>query len=225
MSSSARVSVKANRLEEILFAAAECFQQQGFAATSIDTVARHLGATKGRIYHYFPSKMDLFNAVRDRAMELAFEAVKEGYESTRPTEVRLGMMVRGQALGMMQYHSFMQVLLDGLRMRRYGATTEFQRQAMALHLEQRDAFEAMYREVLSKGHEEGLFKIGRMSITLRSFVISANSPVFWYQKRDDDDQAKLEAIADEIVAFAMRGLGVDWPDDEFLHSNQVRQTT
>ena len=37
---------------EILDAAAECFMEQGFHATSIDAVARRMGATKGRVYHH-----------------------------------------------------------------------------------------------------------------------------------------------------------------------------
>ena len=36
---------------ELLTAAAECFMEQGFHASSIDDVARRLGATKGRVYH------------------------------------------------------------------------------------------------------------------------------------------------------------------------------
>ncbi|MGD9915173.1 MAG: TetR/AcrR family transcriptional regulator [Rhizobiaceae bacterium] len=45
---------------DILRTAALCFMERGYYATSIDDVARKLGATKGRIYHHFPSKGDLF---------------------------------------------------------------------------------------------------------------------------------------------------------------------
>ena len=44
----------------ILEAAARCFHERGYAATSIDDVARALNSTKGRIYHHFESKADLF---------------------------------------------------------------------------------------------------------------------------------------------------------------------
>ena len=60
---------------EILEAAAECFMEQGFHATSIDVVARRMGATKGRVYHHYQSKVDLFFDVHRLGMDLLFEAV------------------------------------------------------------------------------------------------------------------------------------------------------
>ena len=48
---------------DILMAAADCFMERGYSATSVDDVARRLGATKGRIYHHFPSKSALFAGV------------------------------------------------------------------------------------------------------------------------------------------------------------------
>ncbi|WP_299355862.1 TetR/AcrR family transcriptional regulator [uncultured Shimia sp.] len=204
---------KSDRYEEILEAAAECFQKQGFSATSIDTVARHLGSTKGRVYHYFPSKMDLFNAVRDRAMEIAFDGIRPGYDTDADPIERLRLMSMGHARVMMLRHSYMQVLLDGLQMQRYGATTEFQRQAMARHLAERNAFETMFREVLTLGADQGVMTIGHMSITLQSYLITLNGPVFWYRPRSDGSADNVDAIAHDIVRYAMRGLGIDDNDN------------
>ncbi|WP_164727060.1 TetR/AcrR family transcriptional regulator [Shimia sediminis] len=200
---------KPKRYEEILVAAAECFQKQGFSATSIDTVARHLGATKGRIYHYFPSKVDLFNAVRDRAMELAFDGIREGYDAKLSPVERLHLMTLGHVKCMMLHHSYMQVLLDGLQMQRFGATTEFQREAMERHLHERNTFETWYREVIELGVAEGTMAVRSMSVTLQSFLVALNGPVFWYRPREGDGEEKLNAIAEEVVVFALKGLGID----------------
>ncbi|SHJ82113.1 transcriptional regulator, TetR family [Shimia gijangensis] len=199
---------KRDRYEELLVAAAECFQKQGFSATSIDTVARYLGATKGRVYHYFPSKMDLFNAVRDRAMALAFDAIRPGYESDLPPVEKLAAMSTGHVKAMMQHHSYMQVLLDGLQMQRFGATTEFQRAAMERHLGERNAFEACFREVLQAGCDAGDLKLGRMSYILQSYLVALNGPVFWYRPREGDDDEKYATIAEDVVRFALAGVGV-----------------
>lgn len=197
-----------DRYEEIVIAAAECFQKQGFSATSIDTVARHIDSTKGRVYHYFPSKMDLFNAVRDRAMELATEGVRPGYEAEGTAVERLALMSNGHVRAMMREHSFMQVLLDGLQMQRYGATTEFQRQAMQRHLQERNAFENMFREVISLGVEQGMMTAGNLSVTLQTYLVTLNGPVFWYRPREGDNEDTRAEIAERVVQFAMRGLGV-----------------
>ncbi|HEY1230383.1 MAG TPA: helix-turn-helix domain-containing protein, partial [Ramlibacter sp.] len=55
--------------EEILLAAAELFMEFGYAATSLDAVAERLGSTKGRIYHHYRSKADLFMDVQVAAMK------------------------------------------------------------------------------------------------------------------------------------------------------------
>lgn len=50
------------RLRRVLEAAAEHFQREGFAGTSMDAVAARSGVSKMTIYTYFPSKEQLFEA-------------------------------------------------------------------------------------------------------------------------------------------------------------------
>src|SRR3954471_12026127 len=65
----------ADKKQEILAKAAECFMEQGFHATTIDDVARRLGSTKGRIYHHYASKTDLFFDVHREGMDRLFRAI------------------------------------------------------------------------------------------------------------------------------------------------------
>lgn len=198
---------RSERYEELLDAAAECFQSRGFDATSIDTVARHLGATKGRVYHYFPSKMDLFNAVRDRGMDIVFQATDPGYQADLPVLDRLEAMARGHVRAMLFHHSFMLVLKDGLLMRRYTTTTEFQKESLFQHIARRDAYEARFRELLAKGLAEGSLRAGPdPAITVQTFMSALNGPVAWFRPRPGDTPQKYEAIVEEIVRFAMQGL-------------------
>ncbi len=55
-----RIDLENSPRDTILDASARCFMEHGFKATSIDDIARRLGATKGMVYHYFDSKSDLF---------------------------------------------------------------------------------------------------------------------------------------------------------------------
>jgi AcrR family transcriptional regulator len=52
--------------EALVDSAASCFMESGFAATSLDEVAKRARVTKGAIYHHFASKRDLFIAVLER---------------------------------------------------------------------------------------------------------------------------------------------------------------
>ena len=61
----------------LLESAAACFLESGFAATSLDAVAKRARVTKGAIYHHFASKRDLFLAVMERQEEINARTVDE----------------------------------------------------------------------------------------------------------------------------------------------------
>ncbi len=63
--------------EALLESAAACFMESGFAATSLDAVAKRARVTKGAIYHHFASKRDLFMAVLDRQEEISARTVTQ----------------------------------------------------------------------------------------------------------------------------------------------------
>lgn len=66
------------RREEILEAATIIFAKLGYRLTDIQLVANHLDVAKGTIYHYFPSKEQLFLAAVDRGVKRLHIAVEAG---------------------------------------------------------------------------------------------------------------------------------------------------
>ena len=62
LSISKAVKAEATR-QALIRAARELFGEQGYAATSVDEIARQAGVTKGALYHHFRDKDDLFRAV------------------------------------------------------------------------------------------------------------------------------------------------------------------
>jgi len=54
---------KEARPGELLDAALDLFVEKGFSATRVDEVAARAGVSKGTLFLYFPSKVDLFKAV------------------------------------------------------------------------------------------------------------------------------------------------------------------
>jgi AcrR family transcriptional regulator len=56
------------RRDEILDAATGIFAERGYPDTDVDSVAARLGVAKGTVYHYFPSKRELFLAAVDRGV-------------------------------------------------------------------------------------------------------------------------------------------------------------
>jgi len=72
------------RRNQILAAALECFVTRGFHGTAVPQVAKAAGIASGTIYHYFPSKEALVNALfRHWKNEIA-KYVFMGFPGTAP---------------------------------------------------------------------------------------------------------------------------------------------
>lgn len=63
--------------------ARKLFAARGFAGTSIEDIASAGGVTRGALYHHFPSKEGLFEAVFDAEHELLGTKIYEALESKR----------------------------------------------------------------------------------------------------------------------------------------------
>lgn len=61
--------MKQKRQERILSGALELFALNGLAGTKVSDIAKHTNMSNGLIYHYFPSKEDIFTEL----IRLAFE--------------------------------------------------------------------------------------------------------------------------------------------------------
>ena len=65
----------------ILDAAAGLFAAEGYDRTSIRDIARNAGLLPGSVYHYYPSKRDLFLAVHREGFDRTLERVKRAATS------------------------------------------------------------------------------------------------------------------------------------------------
>ncbi|MCO6417103.1 TetR/AcrR family transcriptional regulator [Siccirubricoccus sp. KC 17139] len=95
-SSEAVPEARGTKARAVLDAAAELFLAQGYAAVSMDAVARQAGVSKATLYAYFPGKDALFRAViSERCERMAREAVTErGHDGPLlPALVRLGTVL------------------------------------------------------------------------------------------------------------------------------------
>ena len=65
--SSLRAEQVAQTRAALVAAGRRLFGRQGFAATSVDDLAREARVTTGALYHHFPNKTKLFEAVFEQA--------------------------------------------------------------------------------------------------------------------------------------------------------------
>ena len=62
---------------DLLDGARRIFARDGFEATTNRSIAAEVGITTGAIYHYFPSKAELFAAVYDQAQSIVYDGFEQ----------------------------------------------------------------------------------------------------------------------------------------------------
>jgi AcrR family transcriptional regulator len=80
----------AQRRASILAAAARCFANNGFHATSMPDICAEVGMSAGGVYRYFASKDDLIAELADSAMAPVIRALREAADADpapQPAEV------------------------------------------------------------------------------------------------------------------------------------------
>ena len=200
---------------DILNAAARCFEQNGFAATSIDDVASALSATKGMIYHHFRSKTDLFFAVYRRGMEINFDAIRPHTQSPENALTRLTHMSLSHAVALMAYQPYQIVLAQGVTMHQSGSTTAAQRETLVELIDSRNSYEAQFRQAIIEAAEEEGFDLPSPSVASKCFLAALNGTVFWYKPRRKNPRGEQLGLARELVTFALRGLGAKIDTEAF----------
>jgi len=206
MSQGVREQVLDDSRADILRAAARCFMERGYSATSIDDVARSLGATKGRIYHHFPSKADLFAEVFRTGMEMNYEAVLPLVNEAGPAMPRWRRMATAHVMQMMVTKAFQRAVWIGVEMYLRGATTPEQRDVFYRLIQYRTEYGNLFRATLMQGRDEGVFSFQNISVTSQLMFMTLNSPIFWYSPRAGETRAETEALAGQVVDFAQGGL-------------------
>jgi AcrR family transcriptional regulator len=191
---------------DILAAAARCFMDRGYAQTSIDDVARSLGATKGRIYHHFPSKGELFAEVFRAGMDMNFAAVRPLSDLPGPALPRWRRMAMVHVLQMMVTKPFQRAVWIGVEMHLAGATTPEQRTVFNELLDYRTQYGNLFRATLLQGRDEGTFRFDDLSVTNQLMFMALNSPIFWYSPRTGETRAQTETLAARVVDYAQGGL-------------------
>ena len=197
-----------NARAAVIEAAAKCFMQAGYSDTSIDDVADDLGATKGRIYHYYRSKAELFFDVHRHGMAINLNAIEPIASGRGDPVERLEAMCKAHLSNMLDHIVYQRVVLQGVEMHLSSSTTPKQREKLKLLMKEREYYEGLFRNVLLEGRDQGLFRFETPSFVSKAVLAILNNPVLWYKpRRTQSDEEKIRII-EEFTAFAMQTVNV-----------------
>lgn len=194
---------------EILCAAAEAFMEHGYSATSIDTVAEVLGATKGRIYYCYKSKADLFFDVHREAMLLNVGAIRPIAMRSAPARERLRAMIEAHLELIVNYLPLQRVSIQGVEMHLSSTTTPQQRALLESVIAMRDDYEKLFVRVLNEGEASGEFRKLDVRIVVKFLLGGLNWACVWYRPRPNESQKAYRKFIEESTTFLLRGVEAD----------------
>ncbi|MCB5174619.1 TetR/AcrR family transcriptional regulator [Microvirga lenta] len=205
-SSSLKTGTGSEARDEIVRAAAEVFMEFGFAATSIDAVAERLGATKGRIYHYYRSKAELYFDVQIAAMERLLREIEPIARGEGNAAERLEAMALRHTTILLEDLPIQKVAVRGLERELLGAVAARHAKTLRSIVRMRDDYEQIFAEVIDDGIRAGLFADLPPRLATKPFFGAMNWLTVWYAPRRLQKPEDIAEIARTLTEFAMRGI-------------------
>ncbi|GAA4527392.1 MULTISPECIES: TetR/AcrR family transcriptional regulator [Nonomuraea] len=188
----------------ILDAAARAFARKGYFATSIDAIADELGATKGRVYHYYRGKAEIFLDVVVTGMRDLIAAVEpiSARQDAGPGE-RMYQMAHLHASMMMLRNHAQRVSVQAIEMRSV-AEIAIHQDVLADVFALRRRYEQIFIDVVEEGVRLGDFAATDSGLVVKSALGALNWIPIWYAP--DRTPLDVEKVADTFARFIVNGL-------------------
>lgn len=187
---------------KILLAAASTFMERGYGESSVDDVADTLGATKGRIYHYYKSKTDIFLHIHQEALRVLLENV--GAEAARTDltpKDRLFEMCRCHATVFMTTVSYQKTSMLGPNRFLLSITHPYQEASGKRIAQMRKEYEDLFVTAIEDGISAGEFRDVPARVATKPLLGSLNWANIWYEPPENEDD-KTKYVEDVSVALA-----------------------
>jgi AcrR family transcriptional regulator len=181
----------------LLQAAREEFAERGYDGTSIRQIAQRAGMSLSVLYHYYPGKMELLQAIVDEAMDAYFAACEAELALAGDDPVqRLRALVTATIRFRTTYKSRGSLMS--------GEERVFDPQFLS-HYRKRGALGTrMYSEVIEAGLASGAFRTPYPEDARRAVIAMCNAVGEWYDPRGP---LTVEEITNRYVELALTVLG------------------
>jgi AcrR family transcriptional regulator len=192
--------------QEIIETAAQCFMEMGYHATRIDDVAARMDSTKGRVYHHFDSKMDIYIAVHREGMDRLFEAVEPAMRAKGNGLEVLTAMLLAHAQAMMEFQALETVVAQGVQLHRFGSSTPEQKAIFDELIASRDRFEELFKQQLAAAAQDGSLGELDQSVTVKILLGALQWSIYWYRPSGRETAADRAVLAEKMVWPLVEGL-------------------
>ena len=178
----------------VLDVAVRAFNEYGYDATSMGTLATRLGLSKSAIYHHFPSKDHLLEAALDEALGGLEGVLTEPGATSGSAADRLSHVLHRAVEVLVERLPYVTLLL------RLRGNTPVERTALV----RRREFDRAVASLVLAARDAGELRSDiDPRIAERLMFGMINSIVEWYRPEGPEDASRL---ADDVLAVAFDGL-------------------
>jgi AcrR family transcriptional regulator len=180
----------------VLDVAVRAFNEFGYDATSMGTLADRLGLSKSAIYHHFPSKETVLEAALDQGIGPLEDVLTEAGARTGTPGARLIFVLERAVHVLVDRLPYVTLLL------RLRGNTPVERAA----LERRRAFDRAVTALVVEARDAGELRDDiDPRVAERLLFGMINSIVEWYRPEGAEDARRLAA---DVLAVAIDGLRI-----------------
>lgn len=197
MSGSIAAGKEATR-ERILEAAATVFAASGYSVATMDEIARVSGLSKGSLYFHFTSKEELFLALMDHLAERIWSAVTPAMASVRGAPARIAAALRAVLSVFESAPGLTRVTIV------QGPTAG--EAALARQASLREAFESVIARYVKELVDEG--RVPPQDPRLTASILFGTVLSCVTEWAADPSSRPLSAVADGLIEYNLRGIGV-----------------
>lgn len=190
------------RRQEIVEAAAAVFKQKGYAAATIDDVARQLGTDRASLYYYVSGKDAIFRAVIEPVVLENVRRAEEIASSRATPAVKLANLIDALMLSYHRHYPYLYVFIQE-DLSRVGKRSSrgWHRSVREWGLRYIDAVS----NVIAAGQKDGSFRDDVSSINATYALVGMlNWTHRWY--RPADDESVPSEIASDFTKIVLDGL-------------------
>jgi len=159
--------------ERILEEAARLFARCGYESSSVADLAAAIGVSKAAIYHYYPTKQDIYDAIILDVLRGMTDAVSQAVAQAPTARERLRQFMQAHARYFEHHHAQFVTMLVG-----YSGMAITEREDAA---RLRDGYERLLRDIIAGGVANGEFRALDVPATGRAVLSMLNWMARWYQ--------------------------------------------
>lgn len=188
-------STELPRKDQITAAAERLFREKGYLATSVRDIGKAVGIRGASLYHHIGGKEDLLWAIASRAADEFFAALEPVRTLDAPIQLKLRKAVIAH-VGVITHN------LDASAVY-FNEWRHLSSEQRATFAQRRDAYEALFRDLLQQGIREGIFAPVDEKFAARLVLSALNWTHQWYKP---DGAMSGDEVGNTLADMLLNGL-------------------